>query len=139
MLSCATVPEQPLTRAAKMLTLKAHVPSSLPPSLGEFETLLLLAILQLSEQGHEAYGSAVRAEIERRAGRAVPRGSIYVTLDRLEDKGLLSSHDGETSAVRGHRPKRLFKVTPAGVRAVRSAVTAVVRMRRGLETLLGRL
>jgi DNA-binding PadR family transcriptional regulator len=108
------------------------------PSLGEFETLLLLAILQLTEQDVEAYGSVIRREIERRTARRVPRGSIYVTLDRLEQKGLLTSRDGSPSAVRGNRPKRLFKVTPSGVRAVKSSVAAVIQMRRGLETLLGR-
>ena len=112
-----------------------RAPSS---SLGEFETLLLLAILQLSEQGREAYGSAIRAEIEQRTSRPVPRGSIYVTLDRLEDKGLLRSHDGGASPARRQRPKRIFTVTPSGVRAVKSSVTAVIRMRRGLETVLGR-
>jgi DNA-binding PadR family transcriptional regulator len=109
-----------------------------PGSLGEFETLLLMAVLHLAERRQEAYGSAIRAEIEARTGRPVPRGSIYVTLDRLEDKGLLASREGASSPVRGHRPKRLFKVTGAGVRAVHASVTAVVRMHRGLEAVLDR-
>jgi DNA-binding PadR family transcriptional regulator len=108
-----------------------------PATLGELETLLLLAILQLTEQGREAYGSLIRDEIDARADRTVPRGSIYITLDRLEEKGLLASHEGRTSAARGHRPKRVFKVTPAGLRAVKSAVSAVIRMQRGLAALLG--
>jgi DNA-binding PadR family transcriptional regulator len=112
----------------------------MPPSnLGEFETLLLLAVLHLTEHQQEAYGSAVRDEIEARTGRAVPRGSIYVTLDRLEEKGLLASREGGTSAARGGRPKRLFKVTPPGLRAVKASVTALARMQRGLEAVLGRL
>jgi DNA-binding PadR family transcriptional regulator len=111
-------------------------PSS--PVLGEFEALLLLAVLHLTEAGDEAYGSAIRAEIESRTSRAVPRGSIYVTLDRLEDKGLLTSRSGGASAERGHRPRRIFKVTPAGTRAVRASVEALTRMHRGLETVLGR-
>lgn len=112
----------------------------MPPSpvLGEFEALLLLAVLHLTEAGQEAYGSAIRAEIESRTGRAVPRGSIYVTLDRLEDKGLLASRTGGSSPERGHRPRRIFKATPAGLRAARASVEAVARMHRGLETLLGR-
>ncbi|HEX7780912.1 MAG TPA: helix-turn-helix transcriptional regulator [Vicinamibacterales bacterium] len=113
--------------------------ASLPASLGEFETLLLLAILQLSEQGREAYGSAIRAEIEERTAQPVPRGSIYVTLDRLEAKGLVSSYEGGASAARRYKPKRIFRVTQSGVRAVKASVTAVVRMRRGLESILGRL
>jgi DNA-binding PadR family transcriptional regulator len=119
----------------------AYFVITVPPpasSLGEFETLLLMAVLHLTERRREAYGSAVRAEIEARAGRAVPRGSIYVTLDRLEDKGLLTSREGAASPARGHRPKRLFKVTAAGVRAVHASVTAVVRMHRGLEAVLER-
>ncbi len=110
-----------------------------PANLGEFETLLLLAVLHLTEQGREAYGSAIRGDIEARTGREVSRGSIYVTLDRLEDKGLLTSRDGGTSAARGHRPKRLFKVTTSGVRAVKASVTAVTRMQRGLEAVLGKV
>jgi PadR family transcriptional regulator PadR len=107
--------------------------------LGEFETLLLLAVLHLAEQDQDAYGSAIRDEIEARTGRAVPRGSIYVTLDRLEDKGLLVSREGGGSRTRGHRPKRIFKVTPAGVRGVKSAITTLARMQRGLESVLGRV
>jgi DNA-binding PadR family transcriptional regulator len=110
------------------------------PILGEFEALLLLAVLHLTEQGHDAaYGSAIRGEIESRTERAVPRGSIYVTLDRLEDKRLLVSREGGTSTARGQRPKRVFRVTPAGVRAVRASVKAVIRMQRGLEAVLGRV
>jgi DNA-binding PadR family transcriptional regulator len=113
----------------------------MPPEssiLGEFETVLLLAVIHLTEQARDAYGSAIRAEIEQRTGRAAPRGSIYVTLDRLEAKGLLISRDGGTSTARGNRPKRLFKVTPPGVRAVKLSVGTLNRMQRGLETLLGR-
>lgn len=121
---------------------RAYIVSTLPaptPILGEFETLLLLAILHLHEQKQEAYGSAIREEIETRAQREVPRGSIYVTLDRLEEKGLLTSREGGTSPARGNRPKRIFTVTPAGVRAVKLAVGALARMHRGLEEVLGRL
>jgi DNA-binding PadR family transcriptional regulator len=113
----------------------------MPPDasvLGEFETVLILAVLHLTEQKRDAYGSAIRADIETRAGRAVPRGSIYVTLDRLEAKGLLTSREGGTSSARGHRPRRLFKVTPPGVRAVKLSVGTLNRMQRGLEALLGR-
>jgi DNA-binding PadR family transcriptional regulator len=106
-------------------------------AIGEFETLLLLAVLQLTEQGREAYGSVIRDEIERRTGRAVSRGSIYVTLDRLEEKRLLSSRHGDTSPARGQRPKRVFSVTPSGLRAVRAAVSAVMRMQRGLKAVIG--
>jgi DNA-binding PadR family transcriptional regulator len=111
----------------------------MPPTiLGEFEVLLLLAVLHLTEKNADAYGSAIREEIEARTGQPVPRGSIYVTLDRLEEKGLLGSREGGTSAARGGRPKRIFKVTAMGVRAVKASVTVLARMQRGLEAVLGR-
>jgi DNA-binding PadR family transcriptional regulator len=109
------------------------------PGLGEFETLLLLAILHLTEQKVDANGSAIRDEIQTRAERHVPRGSVYVTLDRLEEKGFLSSREVGGAAARGHRPKRVFKVTADGVRAVKSAVAAVTRMQRGLQDVLERM
>ena len=108
------------------------------PSLGEFETLMLLAVLHLVEQKRDAYGSAIRDEIQSRAQRHVPRGSIYITLDRLEQKGMLLARESGTSAERGGRPRRVFTVTPAGVRAVKAAVDAVTRMQRGLHTVFGR-
>jgi DNA-binding PadR family transcriptional regulator len=109
------------------------------PVLGEFETLLLLAVLHLTEQKHESYGSAIRSEIEARTNRSVPRGSIYITLDRLEEKGLLASHEGRATAARGNRPKRIFKVTPSGMRAVKMSVGTLIRMHRGLESVLGQV
>jgi DNA-binding PadR family transcriptional regulator len=119
----------------------AYFVSTVPPAptaLGEFETLLILAILHLTEQKKDAYGSAIREEIETRTRRAVPRGSIYVTLDRLEEKGLLASREGGASAARGNRPKRIFRATPSGTRAVKVAVLTLTRMQRGLEGVLGR-
>ena len=104
-------------------------------ALGEFEQVVLLSILRL---GDDAYAVSVRDEIARCTGREVSRGSIYITLDRLEDKGLLTSQEGRATAARGHRPKRIFKVTPAGLRGVKASVGAVLRMHRGLESVLGR-
>lgn len=107
-------------------------------ALGEFEVLMMLAVLHLAETDEDAYGSSIRAVIEARSGRPAPRGSIYVTLDRLEEKGLLASRAGLASPDRGDRPRRLFKVTPAGMKAVRASVGALARMQRGLESVLGR-
>jgi DNA-binding PadR family transcriptional regulator len=107
--------------------------------LGEFEVVMLLAVLHIGQAGGEAYGSAIRAEIQRRSERAVPRGSIYITLDRLEGKGLLSSRLAGASPSRGWRPKRIFRVTPAGLRAAKHSVTLLARMHAGLEPLLGEL
>lgn len=112
-----------------------HTPSS-SVVLGEFEMVVLLAVLYLIEGGQPAYGSTIRQAIARRANRRVARGAIYVTLDRLEAKGLLSSRVGEATADRDDRPKRLFKVTTAGLGAVRQAVALVNRMQEGLEPVL---
>jgi DNA-binding PadR family transcriptional regulator len=113
-------------------------PVSSPIVLGEFEVVVLLAVLQLVECGQPAYGSTIRDAIVLRANRKVARGAIYVTLDRLEQKGLLASRLAEATRVRDHRPKRLFKLTGAGLKAVRSAVALVNRMQRGLEPVLER-
>lgn len=101
--------------------------------LGEFEVLVLLAVLHL---GDTAYPPAIRADIERRARRAVARGAVYVTLDRLEAKGLLASRTGGNASDTVGRPRRCFRVPPKGLRAVRRALAAVQRMRSGLELLL---
>jgi DNA-binding PadR family transcriptional regulator len=104
--------------------------------LGEFEVVVLLAVLYLLEDGQPAYGSTIRYAIARRANRRVARGAIYVTLDRLEAKGLLSSKVGEATADRDDRPKRLFTVTAAGLASVRQAVALVNQMQEGLEPVL---
>lgn len=100
--------------------------------LGEFEVLILLAVLRLRE---DAYPPSVRTEIEARAQRTVQRGAVYVTLDRLESKGLLTSRVDEGDASTG-RPRRVYRVSPRGLRAVRRALLAVERMRIGLEPVL---
>jgi DNA-binding PadR family transcriptional regulator len=104
-------------------------------ALGEFEVVILLAVLQ---QHGRANGAAIRGEIERRSGRTPSRGAVYVTLDRLEAKGCLTSIVGEPVADRGGRPRRFYQVTPRGLRALRRALVAVDRMRTGLEPLLDR-
>jgi DNA-binding PadR family transcriptional regulator len=103
--------------------------------LGEFEVVVLMAVLHL---GDEAHGSSVRDEIERRLGRRVSRGSVYVTLDRLEQKSLLSSRLLNAPTVRGGT-RRLFRASPSGLRAVKHALATVSRMHHGLEALLGKL
>lgn len=106
-----------------------------PAPLGEFEVVVLMAVLHLDGN---AYGSTIRAEIERRSGRRISRGSVYITLDRLEDKGLLASKLERASvASRGGRQKRLFRVTPPGLKLVRHSVSLLARMQEGLEPLLG--
>lgn len=104
--------------------------------LGEFEQLVLLAVLQI---GNGAYGVPVRREIERRTGRAVSRGAVYTTLDRLESKGLLGSWLGEPTPQRSGKAKRFYRVERAGIGALKESRTALRSMWAGLETVLGEL
>jgi DNA-binding PadR family transcriptional regulator len=101
--------------------------------LGEFEHLVLLAILRL---GDEAYGPAILDELEKRTGRSPSPGSMYVTLDRLEDKGLLRSRLGDSDSDRGGRPRRYVSVTAHGVRELRASRAAFLELWRGLEGVL---
>jgi PadR family transcriptional regulator, regulatory protein PadR len=103
------------------------------PPLGEFEITVLLAVMQLDGT---ASGTTVRQEIQRRTGRSVARGAVYVTLDRLAGKGLLSARLGETTPARGGHPQRFFRVTAAGRRGVRHTLTMFAQMQAGLEPVL---
>jgi len=97
---------------------------------------VLMTVLHL---GGNAYGSTIYAEIESRSGRTVARGAVYITLDRLEQKGLLVSRLGPATASRRGRQKRLFRVSPVGVRALKESIALLSRMYRGLEPVLGDL
>lgn len=97
---------------------------------GELEELVLLAVLRL---GDEAYGARIRELLRERAGRSLSVSAIYTTLMRLEEKGLVASELGEPTARRGGRAKRFFRLTGAGVRAVREARHVRERMWEGLE------
>jgi PadR family transcriptional regulator PadR len=103
--------------------------NSLAP-LGEFEQLVLLAVLRLNG---EAYAVPIRQEIEGRTSRRVARGALYVTLDRLEEKGYLKSWLADATAERGGRAKRYYEVRPAGAKALEYSWTALRRMWEGLE------
>ncbi len=105
-----------------------------PPNLGEFEQIVLLAILRL---GEAAYGVSIRAEIRERTGRETAPGALYTTLDRLEDKGLLSSRLGDPTPERGGRAKRYYDVTSTGLAAVERAQRAYRSLLDGLELLGG--
>lgn len=101
--------------------------------LGELEQLLLLAVLRLGEGAH---GPAIRRELRERTGRNVGSGTLYPTLDRLGEKGLLSSHLGEALPRRGGRAKRHFELTPEGLDEAREAWREMARLAEGLEELL---
>ncbi len=102
--------------------------------LGDLEQLVLLAVMRL---GEDAYAVSVRDEIRGRAGRPVSRGAVYVTLDRLERKGLLTSGMGEPTPERGGKAKRLFSLEPDGVAALRASLGEIRSMTAGLADRLG--
>jgi PadR family transcriptional regulator len=97
--------------------------------LGEFEHIVVLALLRLSDR---AYGVTVRQEIEARISREVSIGAVYATLDRLEAKGYVKSQIGEPTPERGGRSKRFFRVTAKGVAAVNRTHRALENMTEGL-------
>ena len=102
-------------------------------ALGEFEQVVLLAILRL---GDEAYAVTVRDEILRCTGRDVSRGSIYITLDRLETKGYLRSRLADPTPERGGRAKRYYALRPKAIEALKESRRALVALWRGLESVL---
>jgi DNA-binding PadR family transcriptional regulator len=98
--------------------------------LGEFEHIVLLAILRL---GDEAYAIPIREEIEERTGRAVARGALYTALERLETKRFLRSRMSDPLPERGGRSRRYFTVTAAGLSAMRASRRSLLRLWQGLE------
>lgn len=98
--------------------------------LGEFEHIVLLAVLRL---GDGAYGAIIREEIESTTGRSPAIGAVHATLERLERKGLVSSWIGEPTAERGGKAKRHFKVEAAGVAALKDARKTLERLHAGLS------
>src|ERR1017187_10561288 len=98
--------------------------------LGEFEHIVVLALLRLEDR---AYGVTVRQEIELRTRREVSIGAVYATLDRLETKGYVKSHRGDPTPERGGRSKRFFRVTAMGMAAVNRTQQALRSMTEGLD------
>ena len=105
-----------------------------PGPLGEFETLVLMAVLRLED---DAYGMRIHQELETRAGRRCSYGALYTTLDRLEQKGYVSSCIGEPTAERGGRAKKFFKMDSLGKAALQQSFRATQRMAQGIEPQLG--
>ena len=98
--------------------------------LGEFEHIIVLALLRLEDR---AYGVTVRQEIEFRTHREVSIGAVYATLNRLETKGFVKSNCGDPTPERGGRSKRFFRVTAKGVSAVNRTQRALQSMTEGLD------
>jgi len=103
--------------------------------LGEFEYLLITAAAGL---GDNAYGAAIRGEIESTTGRKCSIGALYTTIERLETKGLLKTWMGEATAERGGRAKRMVRVTPKGIEAAKDFYDAVMRVSRGASWVTNR-
>jgi DNA-binding PadR family transcriptional regulator len=95
------------------------------PPAAAFTTAVLLAVARL---GDDAYGAAVQREVAERRGREYAVGAIHTALQRLEDKGLVTSQMGEPLPVRGGRARRYYRLTAAGVEALDQARTAVLRL-----------
>ncbi len=105
-----------------------------PVSLGEFEQVVLLAILRL---GENAYGVTIRNEITECTRREPAPGALYTTIDRMEEKGLVRSRLGDPTPQRGGRAKRYIKVTKAGRAAVIAAQRSYQSLLQGLDLLGG--
>jgi PadR family transcriptional regulator PadR len=98
--------------------------------LGEFEYLLLTASVRL---GDDAYGAAIRREIESITGRRCSVGALQMTLHRLEKKGLLKTWMGDATPRRGGRSKRMIRVNAEGVQAATTFYNTIAQMSRGVS------
>ena len=102
--------------------------------LGEFELMVLLALIRV---GESAYGVPISHEIEHRTGREVSLGSVYAALERLEERGLVASKLGDPTAERGGRAKRFFRIAAQGLHEVRETQRSLVKLWVGLPELGG--
>src|SRR5262245_20600080 len=100
--------------------------------LGQFELMVLLALMRL---GDDAYGVTIAGELEQQTGKEVVIASVYATLERLQDRGFVSSSLGAATPERGGRAKRYFRITGAGVREVRDTRRSLISMWKGLPEL----
>ena len=105
-------------------------------SLGEFEQLILLGLFRL---GENAYGATIHQEVQKRAGRDASIGAVYTTLDRLEEKGLITSRIGEPTKKRGGRRKKYYTLEPKGAEALARSYREFRGMVAGLEARLRKL
>jgi PadR family transcriptional regulator PadR len=102
--------------------------------LGNFELMVILVLIRL---GENAYGVPICEELETRTGRDVAIGSVYAALERLEDKGFVTSELGEPTPERGGRAKKYFHVTAKGLKEVRDTRRSLVKLWQGLPELEG--
>ena len=104
------------------------------PYLGDLEQMILLAVLRLGDQ---AFALSVMRELDREVGRKVSRGSLYKTLERLREKGLVAWSTEDGTPERGGRLRRMFSVTPAGVSALTESREALLTLWDGVAEVLG--
>jgi PadR family transcriptional regulator, regulatory protein PadR len=102
--------------------------------LGNFELMVMLTLIRL---GENAYGVPISEELEKRTGRDVAIGSVYAALERLQDKGFVTSELGEPTPERGGRAKRYFRVSAKGLKEVRETQRSLVKLWHGLPELEG--
>ena len=100
-------------------------------ALGEFEQLILMALLHL---GDNAYGVTIRGEIKERTGRTVAIGAVYTALARLLRNEYVSYRVGEPTSKRGGRRKKYYSIEPPGVEALKRSYGVLFRMASGLES-----
>lgn len=101
----------------------------MPRALGEFEQLILFALVELED---DAYGAAIGRAIERRTGRQVSPGAIYTALDRLAARDFVTSEVGEPTPERGGRRRKYYRLRPEGARALQESVEVIRSMADGL-------
>lgn len=104
--------------------------------LGEFEQLLLFALLDLEDQAH---GVAIRCAIEGKTGRVVSPGAIYTALERLAGRGFVASTIGDTTPERGGRRRKFYRLEKAGAEALQRSFTTLNKMASGLAPKLSEL
>jgi DNA-binding PadR family transcriptional regulator len=113
-----------------------HIADYYAPVLGEFETLVLIALVRL---GNGAYGAAIGRDIRDRTGREVAGGTLYMTLARLEAKRMIVSYTGAPTAARGGRRRTHYILNDPGEQALGRAWRALGAMAEGLEDRLAAL
>jgi PadR family transcriptional regulator, regulatory protein PadR len=103
-----------------------------PTALGTNDLMILLALMRL---GDDAYGVPIGREVEEAVGRPIALASVYATLDRLVERGLVETKLGDPTPERGGRAKKYFRITAKGVREVRSAKQSLLKLWKGLPQL----
>lgn len=119
-----------------ILNIVKHIQDYYAPLIGEFEQVVLLSLLRL---GNGTWGAAIRRDIQDRIGRELPVSVVYVTLQRMEKKGMVKSYVGEPTAERGGRRRRHYLIDTAGEHALGRSYRALRKMAEGLEERLAAL